>query len=86
MKTKGLSIPFSLLLLLAPQCSSAKAAQNDNSIKSLGFVVEPPTLINLGFEWYIEGDANHNGAVQVSYRKKGDDVWKAALPPDQGDR
>jgi hypothetical protein len=80
MKKKGLSIPFSLMLLLAPQCSSAKAAENDNSVKSVRFVVEPPTLINLGFEWYIEGDANHNGAVQVSYRKKGDDVWKAALP------
>jgi hypothetical protein len=26
-------------------------------------VVEPPTLINLGFEWFIEGDANRNASV-----------------------
>jgi hypothetical protein len=25
-------------------------------------VVEPATLINLGFEWFIEGDANRNAA------------------------
>jgi hypothetical protein len=80
MNTKGLLVSFSLVLLLALQCSSPKAAEGDNSVRSLRFVVEPPTLMNLGFEWYIEGDANHNGVVQVSYRKKGDDVWKAALP------
>ena len=34
-------------------------------------VIEPPTLINLGFEWFIQGDANRNAAVEVSYRKKG---------------
>jgi hypothetical protein len=80
MKTKCLLIPFSLLFSLILLCPSVKVAQKDDSIKPLRFVVEPPTLINLGFEWYIEGDANHNGAVQVSYRKKGDDVWKPALP------
>jgi hypothetical protein len=80
MKTKSLLVPFGLLFLLAPQCSSAEAAKDDNSVKSLRFVVEPPTLINLGFEWYIDGDSNRNSVVQVSYRKKGDDGWKAALP------
>lgn len=33
--------------------------------------VEPPTLINLGFEWRIDGDANRNAKVEVSYRKSG---------------
>jgi hypothetical protein len=80
MKTKSLLVPFGLLFLLAPQCSSAEAAKDDNSVKSLRFVVEPPTLINLGFEWYIDGDSNRNSVVQVSYRKKGDNGWKAALP------
>jgi len=23
------------------------------------FVIEPPTLLSLGFEWYIDGDDNH---------------------------
>lgn len=53
---------------------------NDNSVQPTIFVIEPPTLINLGFEWYVEGDTNHNASVQVSYRKKGNADWKDALP------
>jgi hypothetical protein len=44
------------------------------------FIVDPPTLINLGFEWMIQGDDNRNAAVEVSYRKKGEASWKKALP------
>jgi len=44
------------------------------------FVVEPPTLINLGFEWVIEGDDNRNAKVEVSYRKQGEREWRPALP------
>jgi hypothetical protein len=44
------------------------------------FFIEPPTLINLGFEWFIQGDVNRNAAVEVSYRKKGDTAWKSAQP------
>ena len=44
------------------------------------FVIEPPTLISLGFEWEIAGDDNRNAAVAVSYRKKGAAVWTAGLP------
>jgi hypothetical protein len=43
-------------------------------------LIEPPTLINLGFEWFIEGDDNRNAVVEVSYRKKGTADWKPALP------
>ena len=39
-----------------------------------------PTLINLGFEWSIEGDANRNASVDLSYRKKGTAEWKPGLP------
>ena len=42
--------------------------------------VEPPTLINLGFEWSIEGDENRNAAVEVSYRRQGGTAWSPALP------
>src|SRR5947209_6256032 len=35
------------------------------------FVVDHPTLINLGFEWVIQGDDNRNANVDVSYRKQG---------------
>jgi hypothetical protein len=51
-----------------------------NAIRSGEFVVEPPTLINLGFEWHITGDGNRNAAVEVSYRATGTDKWKKALP------
>src|SRR6185503_17238189 len=37
-------------------------------------------LINLGFEWLIEGDANRNAAVDVSYRKVGEATWKKGMP------
>src|SRR5262245_47800661 len=40
---------------------------------------EPPTLINLGFEWRIEGDDNRNARVEVHYRKTGDRVWQRGM-------
>ena len=43
-------------------------------------LVEPPTLINLGFEWFIQGDDNRNAAVEVSYRRQGETGWSPALP------
>jgi hypothetical protein len=43
-------------------------------------ITEPPTLINLGFEWHIEGDSNRNAKVDVSYRKAGESGWKTGLP------
>src|ERR1700716_2712829 len=49
-------------------------------IKPGEFVVDHPTLINLGFEWVIEGDDNRNAKVDVSYRKKGETQWKQGLP------
>lgn len=42
--------------------------------------VDPPTLINLGFEWVISGDDNRNAKVDVSYRRKGTTEWKPAMP------
>ena len=43
-------------------------------------VVDPPTLINLGFEWLIQGDDNRNASVEVAYRKAGEGAWKRGLP------
>ncbi len=43
-------------------------------------VVEPPTLENLGFEWFIRGDANRNASVEVSYRQQGSSDWTPGLP------
>ena len=41
--------------------------------------MDPPTLINLGVEWMINGDDNRNASVAVPYRKRGDAAWTTAL-------
>ncbi|MEZ7831991.1 MAG: hypothetical protein QMC06_10625, partial [Gammaproteobacteria bacterium] len=41
---------------------------------------EPPTLINLGFEWLIQGDDNHNASVSVWFREQGKTEWRDGLP------
>jgi hypothetical protein len=57
-----------------------KRVEKENQVTPKEFVVEQPTLTCLGFEWYIEGDDNHNASVKVQYREKGQSVWKEALP------
>src|ERR1700693_1496676 len=60
--------------------ASARAAANENKVKPGEFIIDHPTLINLGFEWLIEGDDNRNAEVSVSYRKQGQIEWKQELP------
>jgi hypothetical protein len=43
-------------------------------------ISRPPTLLSLGFEWRIDGDDNRNAQVAVSYRKVGEQTWKAGPP------
>lgn len=80
MKIRSFLCSFILVLCTGPCGIGVVSAADDNDVRPGRFVVEPPTLINLGFEWYIEGDTNHNAVVQVSFRKKGDVSWKNALP------
>jgi len=56
------------------------AAPTDLKVTPGEFIIDHPTLINLGFEWVIDGDANRNASVEVSYRKQGDAEWRRALP------
>ncbi len=65
-----------LFLLLA--ASISLPAQN--STRPLRFHINHPTLLNLGFEWTIEGDANRNSSVEVRFRKAGTQAWRPALP------
>jgi hypothetical protein len=67
---------ISLFLLL---CSTI-LAQNTNSVTAGEFIVEPPTLLNLGFEWKIKGDDNRNATVTVQYRKVGEMKWREGQP------
>lgn len=55
-------------------------ARADNAVRPGPFVVEPPTLICLGFEWEIAGDDNRNAFVDVEYRRTGSSEWKQAQP------
>jgi hypothetical protein len=63
-------------LLLLGACTLAA----QNSTRPGRFHVEHPTLLNLGFEWAIEGDANRNATVEVRFRKAGTEAWRPALP------
>jgi hypothetical protein len=64
---------FSLIIISS---GSAK-----DSVQPGEFIIEPPTLQNLGFEWYIDGDENRNATVQVEYRIAGSgSEWKAGMP------
>ena len=51
-----------------------------NKVQAGELVIDPPTLINLGFEWLVAGDDNRNAKVEVAYRKHGETAWKAAMP------
>lgn len=66
-------------LALALILPSAIGAQ-DLQVRPGELVVENPTLINLGFEWLIEGDANRNARVAVSYRRVGEAAWTEGMP------
>ncbi len=64
-----------LLPLLA-----AAGACAQNATQAGRFHVEHPTLLNLGFEWAISGDANRNAKVSVQFRPTGETNWRDALP------
>ena len=59
---------------------SAAGLCAQNATQAGKFVVEHPTLLNLGFEWAITGDANRNAAVAVQFRAVGESAWRPALP------
>jgi hypothetical protein len=71
------STVLSGVFLLALSCC---AAESGAKVRPGELIVDPPTLINLGFEWLIEGDDNHNAQVEVFYRKQGGTEWKQGLP------
>src|SRR5919201_2014350 len=60
--------------------AALKAAPGPNAVTAGGVIIYPPTPINLGFEWFVQGDDNRNASVEVSYRKQGTAEWKRALP------
>jgi hypothetical protein len=69
-----------LVMVLAVAMGGGVKGQGPKALMLRDFLVEPPTLINLGFEWFVEGDSNRNAAIAVSYRRLGDTRWSDALP------
>src|ERR1041385_5514505 len=69
------NICFLVVLLL-----SFLQLRAQDAVKAGAFHIEHPTLVNLGFEWTIEGDANRNATVDVRFRKAGASDWRPALP------
>ena len=66
-----------LLCLVGCLLSGWAQAQTANAVSPGEFIVEPATLLNLGFEWKISGDGNRNATVTVQYRKVGTELWQA---------
>ncbi len=66
------------LLYLCIAAAGIACAQN--STQAGKFVVEHPTLLNLGFEWSITGDTNRNATVTVQFRAVSETAWRTALP------
>ena len=74
-------IPALLVLVAGAAAPGAQApAVADDQVTPGELVVEPPTLLNLGFEWHVAGDANRNARVEVSFRKPGEAAWRPGLP------
>jgi len=67
--------PFVTIFLAA---TASLCAQNATTAGR--FLIEHPTLVNLGFRWSISGDQNRNAQVTVQYRAAGTAAWRAALP------
>src|SRR5690606_3085231 len=53
---------------------------NPEAVVAGDVVIERPTLMNLGFEWFIQGDANRNAEVSVAYGRRGATDWSAGMP------
>ncbi len=67
-------------LLLAAAFQVQSSTQVPNATQAGRFHVEHPTLLNVGFEWAITGDANRNASVTVQFRAVGESAWRNALP------
>lgn len=69
-----------LLTLMACLTPLLSWAQSTDQVTPGELVINNPTLINLGFEWHIQGDENRNSEVAVSYRRAGDNDWLPGMP------
>jgi len=62
------------------QIAADSVAVSPEAVIAGELFTEPPTLENLGFEWFIQGDTNRNAAVAVAYRREGESGWRQGMP------
>ena len=81
------TVTFAVVGALVGLVSGGTLAAQDNgapvsadAVTAGAFLVERPTLLSLGFEWRVSGDANRTASVEVSYRKNGTEEWRQGLP------
>jgi len=79
-RTWASAVAACILVIGAARHWAVAAAGPADAVSAGEFIIDPPTLINLGFEWFVEGDDNRNAIVEVSYRKQGTGDWKPGLP------
>jgi hypothetical protein len=79
-KPRATKLPAFCALLLFTSSITAGVALGQQDVTAGELIVEPPTLISLGFEWLIEGDDNRNASVNLQYRKTGEQAWREGLP------
>jgi len=75
-----INVTYQTLLCTLLTGAALGAEADANATQAGKFVVEHPTLMNLGFEWGIHGDANRNASVAVQFRPVGESKWREALP------
>jgi len=82
--TRAAHLPILVVMLTAAsavaQPPTGVPLPGPNVVVPGELVIEPPTLINLGFEWRVQGDDNRNASVAVTFRKQGGTEWRDALP------
>jgi hypothetical protein len=66
--------PAVLMLFLSPCVLRAVDGTTTGDL-----IIDPPTLMALGFAWPIEGDDNRNAVVTIEYRKEGEAQWARGL-------
>ena len=64
---------------MLPLLMASSMALAANRTTSGELIIDPPTLIALGFAWPIEGDDNRNAQASIRYRAKGATDWSRGL-------
>jgi len=69
-------------------CATAAEAKPVNTVQAGELVIDPPMLINLGFEWLASGDDNRNARSEdfdFSLKPGSAAIGKAAVIPNVTD-